>query len=275
MDESGFWELIGSLEWRHEGNDELVIKPVVTKLAAMPLEAIESFEEILAQKLYALDGRAWAREIGTAWWGGDPPVSVDKFLYARCAVVANGKEFYESVLADPAMMPKDVEFEALLIVGRLAWEARTGVEPSFLTKVSYETYSNQAGWPPAPPDPERPRPAVGEEIQGGARKYDYGKLATRRIIRALLTGELREPFLDDYLTRSSRRLVMTPGTGVEPPREPDDRHQPWIAEIDLWASAPDASPQPTGLVARVELSRISAFDVRGRLIGVGPRDPKP
>jgi hypothetical protein len=111
---------------------------------------IGSFQEILAQKLYDLDGRAWARESGPEIWLGEPDqLSVDAFLYARCAVVARGRDIYSGVRADPTRMPKDAEFESLLYVASTAYERKTGLEWDDLddTEMSYETFSNEAGWP--------------------------------------------------------------------------------------------------------------------------------
>ena len=42
-------------------------------------------------------------------------------------------------------MPKDMEFEALLMVARLAYQRKTGEEFDYLPKVSYETFSNRVG----------------------------------------------------------------------------------------------------------------------------------
>ena len=82
------------------------------------------------------------------WWGEPASLSVDGFLYARCVVVANGSAFYEAVLRDPAKMPKDMEFEALVSVGPVAYARRTGRQDDELDsgEVSFETFSNHAGW---------------------------------------------------------------------------------------------------------------------------------
>jgi Protein of unknown function (DUF4240) len=150
VDDETFWDLIAQLDWRHDGDDERVVKPLVERLASMPDAEIGSFHETLAQKLYDIDGRAWARESGPDIWSGEPDhLSVDGFLYARSAVVARGREVYEAVRAEPARMPKNAAFEALLYVAANAYERKTGLEFDELddTEVSYETFSNEAGWP--------------------------------------------------------------------------------------------------------------------------------
>jgi hypothetical protein len=75
---------------------------------------------------------------------------VDGFLYARCLVVANGREFYDAVHSDPTTMPKDADFEAILMLAADAYDRKTGLVWDELdeTDVSYETFSNEAGWPP-------------------------------------------------------------------------------------------------------------------------------
>lgn len=148
MDDEAFWRIIGLLDWDETGDDDAVVEPAVAALAALSPDAITGFEETLSRKLYALDTQAHAREIGEdAYAGDEEDFSADTFLYARCCVVANGRDVYESVLADPAQFAKDMDFEALLEVAATAFERRTGEDPEFFdTSVSYETFSNEAGW---------------------------------------------------------------------------------------------------------------------------------
>lgn len=147
MSENVFWRVIGLFNWNKIGDDEAVIEPAVKALAEMTEDDIKQFEDILAEKLYALDTEAHAREIGEDAY--DPPkyFSPDWFLYSRCAVVANGPEYHSIVCAQPSEMPKDVEFEALLTVAETAFERKTGREFDHPANLSYETYSNQDGWP--------------------------------------------------------------------------------------------------------------------------------
>ena len=149
MNDPAFWSLIAKLDWAHEGDDESVVEPVVGALAEMPVEEIAAFQNNLAAKLHAIDGRDWARESGALiWWGEPNRLSVDGFLYSRCAVVANGRDFYEAVLRDPKRTPKDIEFESLLLIAQWAYERKTGKEDDVLdsTDVSFETFSNESGW---------------------------------------------------------------------------------------------------------------------------------
>ena len=147
MSEDVFWRIIGLFNWKKLGDDDAVIGPAVRALSQMSEDDIRQFEEILAEKLYALDTLAHASEIGEDSYQPGKYFSVDEFLYTRACVVANGPKFYEQVLANPTEMPEDAEFEALLSVGRMAWERRTGDDEfDHATDVCYETYSNRAGW---------------------------------------------------------------------------------------------------------------------------------
>ncbi|MEZ5039052.1 MAG: DUF4240 domain-containing protein [Saprospiraceae bacterium] len=88
----------------------------------------------------------FAEQIGDRKYGGEKHFSVDIFLYARACVVANGKEFFTSVLHDPTKMPKSYTFEALLYLAAKAYEDKTALPWTYLPKKSYETFSNRKGW---------------------------------------------------------------------------------------------------------------------------------
>jgi uncharacterized protein DUF4240 len=148
MSDEQFWDLISRLDWSRAGDDEAVIEPVIAIVAAMGANAASAFEDVLAQKLYELDTREHARNIGEyAFVDGENDLfSVDWFLYARCVVVANGRAFFTKVLRNPELFPKDMDFEALLAIAPQAYERVTGQPFDHLTPVSYETFSNRSGW---------------------------------------------------------------------------------------------------------------------------------
>lgn len=153
MSEDVFWRLIGLFDWRKGEDADAVVEPAVRALAKMGAEAAMRFEDILAQKLHALDTEAHAREIGEYAYGEDRYFSVDFFLYARCLAVAEGQASYERALSDPTAMPRDAEFESLLYVAASAYERATGEEFDHAHPVSYETFSNTGGWGQTdPPD---------------------------------------------------------------------------------------------------------------------------
>ncbi len=150
MNEELFWKLMRKLDWQQDSTDAVVapvIAPVIAALAKRSLADIYQFEEILANKLYQLDGLEYAQEMGEQAYREGTYFSVDYFLYARCWVVASGKTAFEQVLADPSQMPKDSDFEALLYVAEKAYELKTGKSDyHYLPQKSYETYSNYKAW---------------------------------------------------------------------------------------------------------------------------------
>ena len=75
------------------------LEKAVTRLATLPLSSIYIFADKLSEKLYSLDTKANAEAYSKNEI--DNFLSVDGFLYARCAVIAEGKEYYETVLTDP------------------------------------------------------------------------------------------------------------------------------------------------------------------------------
>lgn len=124
---------------------DLLMRPLTRELAKLNVTEIEAFEEILARALYALDGRLYAAH------AGDSGQSDDGFLYCRCWVVAQGKAYYEYVVASPEKMPKTINewCEPLLYVASNAWAEKTGrdaEEWKYQTEVSYETGSNIKLW---------------------------------------------------------------------------------------------------------------------------------
>lgn len=148
MNEEKFWQLIQQIDRSafDEGDMDGAVEPLVEALGDLPVKSIKEFEEVLAQKLYALDGKVFADHAGESGGSGDG------FLYARCYVVGCGKDTYDSVLADPTLMPNDLElwFEELLFVAAEAWAEKTGRDSDEWdaeTSVSYETGSNSAAWP--------------------------------------------------------------------------------------------------------------------------------
>lgn len=147
MNQARFWKIIALLDWSQVGKDDKVLKPAVAALSRHTPSQIRRFEDILARKLYALDGVRYAENIGAGSWQGDNrPFPVDTFLYVRCCVVANGRRVFESIHKNPKDMPKDVEFEPLLSLAYLAYLASSGREFEYTPKVSYETFSNKRQW---------------------------------------------------------------------------------------------------------------------------------
>lgn len=139
IDLAAFWQIVGAVntdvaDWAKS------IRPAIRRLLRRSRADIIEFEEMLAEKLYQLDTGNHAKGAGAAG------ASDDAFLYARCYVVARGRQFYERVLANPDEFPPDCDFEPLLSIASTAFEEKTGEDFEHETHCSYETGSNEVGW---------------------------------------------------------------------------------------------------------------------------------
>ena len=146
LTEQGFWEIIQLFDWTDSEDNSRVLAPAIEALATSPVHHIYLFSDILATKLYSLDERRFAEQIGDDAYSPNTYFSVDNFLYARCCVVANGQAFYKAVLQNPTLMPKNLTFEALLNLPSKAYLKKTGKPFNYLSTTSIETYSNKLGW---------------------------------------------------------------------------------------------------------------------------------
>jgi hypothetical protein len=126
-----FWSKISLIDW-NRNNDVEKVEPLVEHLAALPPSAIAGFHRQLCEHLSRLNDARFARQLGIVDPDSGETLSVDHFLDVRCAVIANGREFYDAVLADPTKMPTNVEFEPLLDTAEAAYRRRTGRTPVFL-----------------------------------------------------------------------------------------------------------------------------------------------
>ena len=147
MTDSEFWNLVARIDLQalDRGDEHGAVLPVQTALSGKTEPELVEFQEALAQKLYAIDGEAYAQN------AGESGCSDDAFLYARLYVVARGREYYEAVRSHPEQMPKSIRqwCEPLLYVHKYAWEALTGRSAAlwpFSPTVSYESGSNPALW---------------------------------------------------------------------------------------------------------------------------------
>ncbi len=144
LNEDDFWKIIAQLDWTCQDRDK-IIEPVIAALSKMPVANIYQFQDLLSEKLWALDTRAHAHAFAPEQSEEDY-LSVDDFLYARCGVVANGQTYYRDVLQTPSNMPDDVTFSPLLSIAHKAYERKTGNKLVIPTAFNYETYSNNVGW---------------------------------------------------------------------------------------------------------------------------------
>jgi len=147
MDNQVFWEIISLLDWSKE-TEEAIVDAAIKKLSTFTVWKIRHFEEALSYKLFLLDTEEHAKEMGEHCFSPqNQHFSPDLFLYARCAVVARGKGFFEDVLSTPSKMLKDTEFEILLSLSSEAYYLKKGYDFEYMSGCSYETFSNREGWP--------------------------------------------------------------------------------------------------------------------------------
>ncbi len=143
-----FWAIIDLLNWDKltDEDDEAVVAPAIEALSKMSTKDICKFEETLTYNLFKLDTKEHAKNIGEMAYEEGKYFSPDLFLYARCAVVANGSKLFNKVLRKPSEMVKDLDFEPLLYIAKEAYEMKTGEDFDSDTTCSYESFSNSEGW---------------------------------------------------------------------------------------------------------------------------------
>lgn len=140
MNENAFWQLIEtcSSSIPDPEGDELATALTV-HLANGPVSDVVGFAEQLSWALYRLDRKEYGADL-----------SSDQFLYTRAAVVAAGREEYQSILRNPQRFTpyaNDLIWaEALLYAPDNAYKHLTGDDWDRSTRYSYESYSNTAGW---------------------------------------------------------------------------------------------------------------------------------
>jgi hypothetical protein len=143
LSDAQFWQIIDLLDWTKDNYTE-TLAPAVTALAKMPVACIYLFKDKLSEKLYALDTKTHAKFYMEK--EEDGYFSADYFLYTRCAVVAEGKKYYEKVLKKPSEFPNDIDFEHLLSLANQAYKLKTGKEFNYTPTFNYETHQNLKSW---------------------------------------------------------------------------------------------------------------------------------
>ncbi len=141
LKESEFWDIIALLDWSSDTR-EGVLLTAIEALARRPVSHIYQWEDFMTEKLFQLDTAAHANIA----YPESEHISEDGFLYIRAAAVAKGREHFEEVLKAPELLHPDEDFEPLLSLSALAYEQKTGKAFDYISPISYETFSNTAGW---------------------------------------------------------------------------------------------------------------------------------
>lgn len=140
-----FWKTMELCDWNKEGNDRLVLMPIIDFLSSQEDKKIFEFDDLMTELLYALDTKKLAKQCQKI----DGCMSDDSFLYSRCVALINGADYYERVKAGKCKEIWKMEFESLLYVPSSAWAKKHNKDASeypHAPSVSYETGSNIDGW---------------------------------------------------------------------------------------------------------------------------------
>lgn len=121
MTKNDFWNLLNLLEWKYEGDDEQVTKPVVRALARMNEEEIFAFNDIV-KKLIADLGKEKAVRLAAEAAG---PVSEEELRKILCVAIVNGRKYYEDIRKGRIRLNPDLEFGSILSVAEKAWAVKS------------------------------------------------------------------------------------------------------------------------------------------------------
>lgn len=141
--EEQFWQIIDQFDWTQKKRADIV-RPAINALSEMPIAAIYLFEDFLSEKLFKLDTRQHAEVY--LQQQEDDYLSVDDFLYVRCAVVAEGRAYYEEIEQNPSALDANIDFEQILYVAAEAYYLKTGRQFEYSPLYNYETKSNTEKW---------------------------------------------------------------------------------------------------------------------------------
>lgn len=140
-----FWSTMELCDWRKEGDDNKVLKPVIGFLSKQDDRIIFEFDDLMTELLYDLDTKKLIEQCESV----DPLMCDDTFLYSRCVALINGPDYYEKVKGGKEKNVWNMEFESLLYVPQRAWALKhksSADEYPHMTPLSYETGSNEEGW---------------------------------------------------------------------------------------------------------------------------------
>lgn len=139
MTDEEFWKLISLADLTLIDQEDCLggVTPIIEALSQKPPEDICHFEDIMSQKLYALDYAVLYDELES---------SSDSFLYQRCYAVVSGHQFYANTFTADTRELGDFDWcQSLLSTAQSAWEKSQNSDWSFTSNISYETGSNEEG----------------------------------------------------------------------------------------------------------------------------------
>ncbi|MBQ7783891.1 MAG: DUF4240 domain-containing protein [Oscillospiraceae bacterium] len=154
LDDNDFWEIIDCVDHEYGGDSEAVISSLIRHLKNCEDDYIFAFDDKLSEFIYALDGKCWADGLF-----GNEEFSEDKFLSARCAAIAGGKNHYFAIVDHKAELDADsLHFhhgrwyactDGLLTAAKIAWSRKHLEDISKYphnTKYPTKSHSNEDMW---------------------------------------------------------------------------------------------------------------------------------
>jgi len=120
MKKNDFWNLLNLLEWKYEGDDEQVTKPVVRALARMDVEEIFTFNDIVKKLIADLEKEKAVRQAA----GAAGTVPAEERRKILCVALVNGRKYYEDVRQGRVRLNPDLEFGSILSVAEKAWAVK-------------------------------------------------------------------------------------------------------------------------------------------------------
>lgn len=140
-----FEDIMEICDWNCQGDDNMVLAPLIGHLSELSDEEIFAFDDIMSELLYALDTEKNFKKAREFYDHSD-----DTFLYSRCVALINGENFYEQALKGKKhKILWTSEFEAILYVPSAAWAKKHNEDAEnypHLPPLSYETGSNKTAW---------------------------------------------------------------------------------------------------------------------------------
>ncbi len=140
LSEEQFWQIIDCLDWSKQDEDDIMAEAVQV-LTQMPIANIYLFKDILSEKIFHINTKAHANSYKAKQKDGY--AYVEDFLYVCCAIVAGGKDYYESNFNNPNELLVENAFASLLSLADDAYALKTGKKMDYLPTFNFETHNNQ------------------------------------------------------------------------------------------------------------------------------------
>ena len=161
-----FWKTMELCDWSREGDDMLVLEPVIEYLSRQSDEKIYGFHDQMNELLDALDTRMLAEQCRQAY----EQANEETFLYSRCVALINGPEYYEKTSLGQNSDIWTKEFEAVLYVPCKAWARKHGQDAEEYPHMPELSRRTLKDIPANKAENKKPRPTQKQKRVGEIRK---------------------------------------------------------------------------------------------------------